>query len=77
MNKFSIWLNSERGLATALGHAVGRGAASVSNAKQGVRPIPQSWMDPIIKLSKGQLTLAMLVRCNTERKERLISQAHS
>jgi hypothetical protein len=71
MNKFSIWLNGKRGRATALGLVVGRKAASISNAKHGIRPIPQSWMDDIIEMSEGQLTLAALVGCNTDRLLRL------
>ena len=53
MKKFTNWLNDTRGQATALQHAIGVNATSISNVKHSRRPIPCSWMEVVIGMTNG------------------------
>ena len=68
MNKFSIWLSTNRGMATRLRKRLGINNTNISNAKSGTRPIPQHWFEHIKALSKGKIGLNDLLQINLARK---------
>lgn len=64
MTKFTQWLEANRGMAAQLRRILNVNATTVSNVKQGRRPMPPYWMPIVHRLSKGKLSLATLLEEN-------------
>ena len=61
MNKFKTWLDSNRGMATALSEKLNVNRTNITNAKTGRLLMPVGWMPTIVKLSKKELSFKDLV----------------
>lgn len=62
MQKFSAWLNQNRGMATTLAKAIGIHRANITNVKSGHLLMPTGWMPLIVSLSKNKVSYATLVK---------------
>lgn len=69
MTKFAQWLEANRGMAKQLQLALNVNATTISNVKTGRRRMPPYWMPVIHKMSKGKLTLAVLLGENGSRRK--------
>ena len=65
MEKFSLWLDKNRGMATRLARTIQVNRTSVSNCKNGILLMPTRWMPHVVELSGGQLDYQALI---TERE---------
>lgn len=61
MQKFSAWLDQNRGMATTIANILGIHRANITNAKSGHLLMPTSWMPLIVRLSKRKVSYATLV----------------
>lgn len=71
MNKFSLWLESNPGMATRLHTALDVNATNVSNWRHGRKPIPWKHMPAIAKMSRGKVPLKELM---SERQQTVYKQ---
>lgn len=61
MNKFSTWLEANRGMASTIADSLKISKTNITNAKTGRLLMPTGWMPTIVKLSKRKLTFEELV----------------
>ena len=62
MQKFSEWLQSNKGMAASIARQLGISRTNLTNTKTGRLLMPTGWMETIVKLSKGKLSYKDLVQ---------------
>lgn len=61
MQKFSAWLDENRGMASRIAKTLGISPTNISNARTGHLLMPTGWMPTIVKLSRRKLSYKTLV----------------